>query len=423
MRAIGLLLLMVTFTLLGCNRASNGAPVVLHVSNWAGASDNPEYTRKIESLYRQFELENPGIKLEIESVPSDQYLQKMILSFVADTAPDVLSLDASSAAVFINNGVLRDLFPIAQKDKGFQASDYWPNVLGIDRRNQSLYAVPGDFTPLVLYYNKKLFDAAHVPYPSGHWTFEQFLETAKKLTIRDSNGNVKQYGFNLTNWMPGWIVWIWNSGGDVLNADGTAAHGVLDSDKTVQAVTFLRDMVLKYRVAPNLSQTEATGVDPFGNGTTAMEISGHWELPGFRTAPRLKQEDVGVTELPTTLPDSKTVMYEVAFAIPKGAKHPLESWKLIKYFAGALYQRAYQETGIAVCARKDVATERAKDPREQTFLSIVPSARGPWGAKVVGYDFVEQEGKKMMERVLSGTDPRQSLRQMADRIDSYFRVR
>ncbi len=406
----------------GCKSPQARPEVVLHLSNWGGADDDAEYSRHINDLYRQFERENPGIKVEIESVPNE-YVQKMILSFVADTAPDVLSLDASSAAVFVNNGVVKDLRSFVETDPGFKTSDYWPNVFSIDRRDQAIYAIPGDFTPLVIYYNKKLFDRAHVPYPSGHWTFQQFLDTAKKLTLRDKDGKVIQYGFNLTNWMPGWIVWLWNNGGDVLTPSGQAAAGALDSDKNVESITFLRDLITKDKVAPDLSQTAATGVDPFGNGTVAMEMSGHWEMPGFKNAPNLHLSDVGVTEVPTQLPQSRTVMYEVGFAMPKNAKHPAESWKLIKYLTSHLYQSSYQQTGIAVCARKDVAIERAKDPREQKFLDIVPSARGPWGANVVGYDFVEQEGKKMMERVLAGTDPRESLHEMADRIDGYFKVK
>ncbi len=422
MRSYSAVVIGVALLVSGCGNRGGDHQVVLHLSNWGGADDDAAYSRKIDGLYRQFEKENPGIKLEIESVP-DQYVQKMILSFVADTAPDVLTLDASSAAVFINNGVLQDLMPYASKDSTFRMGDFWPNVSEIDTRGKAVYAVPGDFTPLVLYYNKKLFDRAKAPYPSGPWTFEQFLDTAQKLTLKDENGKVIQYGLNFTNWMPGWIVWLWNNGGDVLAKDGQKAEGTLDSDQNVRTVSFLRDMVLKYRVSPDLSQTAASGVDPFGNGTTAMELSGHWELPGFKTAPKIKLEDVGVTEAPSNLAHSRTVMYEVGYAMPKKARHPAESWKLIKYLTSHLYQESYQQTGIAVCARKDVATERAKDPREQIFLNIVPSARGPWGAQVVGYDFVEQEGKKMMERVLLGADPKQSLHEMAERIDAYFKVR
>ncbi|PNA07032.1 sugar ABC transporter substrate-binding protein, partial [Pseudomonas sp. GW456-11-11-14-LB1] len=92
--------------------------------------------------------------------------------------------------------------------------------------------------PMVLYYNKRLFDQAGAPYPKAPWTFSEFLEAAKRTTIPG-----KQYGFKFTNWVPGWVMWLWNNGGDVLDANGSRASGVLDSDANVFAVEFLRDLV------------------------------------------------------------------------------------------------------------------------------------------------------------------------------------
>src|SRR5665213_1309134 len=101
MRSIRVAAILVSVMLAGCRSASERSAVVLHLSNWGGASDDPALAHEIDGLYRQFEKENPGIELEIESVP-DQYFQKMVLSFAADNPPDVMSLDASSAAAFIN---------------------------------------------------------------------------------------------------------------------------------------------------------------------------------------------------------------------------------------------------------------------------------------------------------------------------------
>ena len=44
------------------------------------------------------------------------------------------------------------------------------------------YLLPKDFSPLAVYYNKKLFDAAGVAYPKDGWTWDEFLDTAQKLT-------------------------------------------------------------------------------------------------------------------------------------------------------------------------------------------------------------------------------------------------
>jgi multiple sugar transport system substrate-binding protein len=163
-----------------------------------------------------------------------------------------------------------------------------------------------------------------------------------------------------------------------------------------------------------------------------MEISGHWAMVGYSVAPKdakgqplLKMEDVGVVELPTQLPKSQTVMYEAGFAIGKNCKHREAAWKFIQFMTSEYAQRKLNKTGIAVSARKDIAAERAKkDQREMEFLKIIPSARGPWGATVEGYDNVETVGQKMMDNVLQGALPlNQALKRAVDEIDEDFKKR
>lgn len=407
----------------GC--ASSRQGVTLRVGTWGGAGDDSEFSRTQRALYREFEAKNPGVKIRIEGVPgSQEYVSKMLLSFIAGTEPDILTLDASSAAVFINNGVLSDLKPLAEKDKAFSFEDYFPNVVAIAARGDKVYAVPSDFTPMVMYYNKRLFREAGVPYPKPGWTYADFLDKAKMLTKKG------QYGFKFTNWMPGWVTWIWNQGGDVLDPQGTTARGALDSAKTRETIQFIDDLIRVHRVSPSLSQTASLGVDLFTNGQAAMEISGHWAMVGYSVAPKdakgqplLKMEDVGVVELPTQLTKSQTVMYEAGFAIGKNCKHREAAWKFIQFMTSEYAQRKLNKTGIAVSARKDIAAERAKkDPREMEFLKIIPSARGPWGATVEGYDNVETVGQKMMDNVLQGALPLdQALKRAVDEIDEDFK--
>ena len=293
-------------------------------------------------------------------------------------------------------------------------NSYFSAATDVFRQQDAIYAIPGDMTPMVVYYNKRLFDKAGVPYPKAPWTFDQFLKTAKRLTVPG-----KQFGFKFANWMPGWVMWLWNNGGDVLS---THAVGVLDSPQNVQTVEFLRDLVVKWKVSPSLSASAATGVDPFGQGSAAMMISGHWEIPGLIAGKKVALEDLGVVELPSNTGHSKTVIYEVGYGIPKACEHPDAAWEFIRYLTSHEFQQAYQTTGISVCARQDVAMERATNELERSFLKIVPTGQPPRGASFVGYDFVEGEGVKMMDAVLAGEDAKSALHQMAVRIDEYLRV-
>lgn len=387
---------------------------MLRVAGWGGAGDDSEAARIEREVYAEFERRHPGVEIQRENIPGSQdYVRKLLLSFIAGAEPDIIRLDASSAAVFIDNGALMDLTPFIEGENGIDLNDYFPNVTNIARRGDALYAIPIDFTPMVVYYNRRLFDEARVPYPEPGWTWDDFLSKAKALTREG------RYGTTFANWMPGWLPWVWAGGGDVLGPTGKAV-GAADSEATVRAVTWLRDLVTVHKVAPSLSQMAAEGAAPFANAQAAMETSGHWNLVTLASAPKVKLQEVGVAPIPVArkgMPPT-TVIYESGWSIGKNCRNPELAWEFIRYYTSAEVQRKLQKTGIGICARKDIAQERAVDEREQDFLRIVPSGREPWGARIEGYDYVESEGQKAMDAILrSGRDPRQVLREFARAVD------
>ncbi|MGV3618699.1 MAG: ABC transporter substrate-binding protein [Fimbriimonas sp.] len=417
-------LLLPFLLLVGCAPEANEGKIVLRVSNWGGAGDDSEYDRMVQEFYKEFERENPGVDLRIEGIPGE-YVPKMMLNFVAGTEPDVMTVDASSAAIFVNNGVLADLTPIIAKDPSFKLTDYFPNVLDIGRRGDKLYMIPGDFTPMVVYYNKRLFDAAGVPYPKPGWTFDDFLATSKALT------KPGQHGFVFSNWMPGWVMWLWNNGGEVLSPDGKRATGYLNGPKNVETISFIRDLINVHKVSPSLSAVAAQGVDPFANGGAAMTVSGHWGMVGYKNAPKDKDgkpkidwRELGVVEMPTNVGRSHTVMYEGGYGITSRCKNKELAWKFIKMWTGYRLQRQYNASGIAISGRIDVAKERATDPVEKEFLRIVPTARPPAGSRVEGYEVVEKYGLNALDAILkNGKDVSKALTDAAKRIDTEFAKR
>jgi multiple sugar transport system substrate-binding protein len=401
----------------GCGR-SGESKQVLRIASWGSAGDDSLAAQIERETLAEFERQNPGIEIQVENTPgSGEYARKMMLAYVAGAEPDVLRLDASSAAVFINNNVLQDLTPFIQTDPEFKLDDFYPNVVDIARKDGKLYAIPVDFTPMVMYLNVKLFKEAGVPLPKAGWTWTDFRQKAKELTSKDS------YGFVFSNWMPGWIMWFWNNGADVFGPD-MEAQGAANSSEAVEAVTFLRDLIEKDRSSPSLSQMAAEGASLFPNGKAAMEISGHWNLVSLANAPGIKLTDVMVVPLPVAKKGtpSVTALYESGWSIPRRAKNRDLAWKFIKYYTSRAVQEKVQQSGIGICARKDVAEARANNEREKAFVAIVPSGRRPWGSLVEEYGFVESEGQRMMDSVLkTGKTPREALDRFAQAVDRQLR--
>ncbi|MCB9854522.1 MAG: sugar ABC transporter substrate-binding protein [Phycisphaerales bacterium] len=349
----------------------------------------------------EFERRHPGVRIQIENIPGEgQYVPKLLMMFVAKKAPDVMHLDASYASVFIDNDLLLDLTPEIKSDDSFRLDDYFTNVVDVARRGDKLFAIPLDFTPIVLYYNKRLFDEAKVAYPAKGWNCDDFLAKAKALTIDNhKEPGKKQYGMHFINWMPLWIPWVWTEGGDVLSPDGRHAEGYFDSDKTIRAVEFLASLITKYHVAPTHSEAAAAGVDLFRAGRAAMHIAGHWMIIDYRS----DGIDFGVAMLPTNAASPKTVVYESGLAINRSTKKRELAWEYVKFMTSAEVQKVRVSGGLAISAQKEVAQYYASDEQERTFLNAVEFASGPWGARVEPYAVVEDLGREMMEDIVNGT--------------------
>lgn len=402
------------WALLGCGMTER--QVTIRVANWGGAGDDSDLSKTTKEVYREFERRNPGIKIQVEGIPGAQeYVNKMLLSFVSKSEPDIMQLDASSAAVFIDNGVLQDLTELAANDPEFKWHDYWPEVIKTAERGSARYAVPLDFTPMAMYVNAAVFREAGVPLPPKTWTTKQFQEVSKKLTGKD------RFGYAFSNWMPGWILWLWNRGGEVIDGETSRTTGVFDSPQNAETAAWIKEMIEVDKSAPSLSAAAALGVDLFANGQAGMTISGHWNLVGLQAAKKVKMEDILIYPLPTDMDRPQTVLYQSGLAISRGSKNKEAAWEFVKYMTSAEVQRRIQSTGLAVCARKDVAEELAGSPQTKSFLELIPGGRAPWGSRIVGYDYVEIEGTKMMDGVLqAGIDPQKALTDSAKKIDRYF---
>ncbi len=423
-RWIGLgLVAMAGFCLIGC--ATPHHEIVLTIATWGDPVSTDSYTKSLNQLYKNFELDHPGVVIKREVVP-DQYVSKMVLDHDAGAQADILILDAASAALFINNHLVKNLQPQVQADPNFHLQDFYPSTLAIADRGKAIYAIPQDFTPMVIYYDKSKFIKYNVPFPKDNWDFADFLKTAKAL-----NHPPNCWGFVFGNWMPGWVMWLWNNGGDVLNLSTKRSLGTLNSPQNCQTFQFLNDLVNTDKVSPSPSAQNSLGIDLFANGDAAMTVSGHWSLVGYKQSPidpktgkpGLNWKNLGVAPMPHNTPTPQTVIYESGYAESSQCRHPKLAWEFIKYMTSYKVQMVYNQSGIAIDARKDVAEARATSNLEKEFLATVSGGRSPYGSKINNYTLVEPIGQSALEAVLTNhVPPKQALTEAAKQIDNELNI-
>ena len=147
--------------------------ITLRAVNWGGAEEL-KLEEEIADLFMQ---RHPNVIVKIETIPTG-FKEKILTSIAAGSPPDVFLLDSTILPAFVNKSVLVDLMPYLRK-YGIDLSVYFPNILNIAKRDTQLFAIPKDFNPVLMYYNKTLFREAGVEFPHEGWTWDDFLSIAK----------------------------------------------------------------------------------------------------------------------------------------------------------------------------------------------------------------------------------------------------
>jgi multiple sugar transport system substrate-binding protein len=235
----------------------------------------PEELKVWQQIVDDFQAKNPNIKVNVDVSDWDSYWTKLKTLYAGGTPPDVFAMDAPLYPDWLSRGALLNLQKYIDATPGLLDGLY-PNTLEVYKTPDGYYGLPRDFQTIVLFYNKDLFDAAKIPYPTDKWTLDDLRKTAKELT-KTVDGK-KQWGFSTDLWDMElfWSENIWGHGGDIINADHTKT--LIGEPKARDAWKFLSDMVTVDKSAPNPDEAQEYGGDAFLGGAAALDTMGHWAV-------------------------------------------------------------------------------------------------------------------------------------------------
>jgi multiple sugar transport system substrate-binding protein len=399
------------------------ARTTLTVTNWAAWNEQ----RLEQAHVRQFEADRPGVRVSLTSAPNGpEYRDLVLTSIAAGTPPDVFLMDNIDVPAFVRAGVALDLAPYLPR-VGLAEDDFDPRVLAIFRREGALVAVPKGFTPMLVAYNRDVFDRAGVPYPRDDWTWEEFRAAARALTRdTDGDGAVDQWGFWFDRRVFMWIPWLWSLGGDVLCADGRRASGCLDAPASVRAFRELTALATRDSVTPRffgLRRSIGDQLRTFYSGRVAMVTVGHFWLPAIRPHVEAGRLRVGFAMIPHAADVAPaTVLYASGYAVPRTVRHKRLSVELAAWMADSAAQATRAAGLLEIPALASVSERIAREDTlgwEAAFTRAVPFGREPWGARVEAWREVEAILPDIMDRVIMrGEDVAAVLRDVARRVDA-----
>ncbi len=310
-------------------------PVVIRMSTWAGVDEAAE----LQVILDEINASQSEYRIIHEPIPSDYYTQ-VKTQLAGNTGADLFWIDQNNMALK-SEGVFMDLTEcLADAEPGTAGdlSDYYPGILAVNEYEGGIYGLPWIAQPVVTYYNQALFDAAGLDYPTPDWTWDDFIEMAKALTL-DTNGDgtVDQWGFINNGWPPPFIF-VWQAGGELISPDFTSAP--IDSPEFLEGFEFYLSTAFNPELSPSREIISEQGFgEMFKAGKIAMFMGGAADdldrVPGL---------DVGVVRVPShpktgshttfawnasTVVNAQTAHPELACKALVAVTEGIHSWKIV----------------------------------------------------------------------------------------------
>jgi len=191
---------------------------------------------------------------------------KMLTAAVTRQLPDVAQEKFEYLDLYIDEGLL---LPINGYINAKDREDIFDVMWSAVTRGEDIYGIPFCINTYIFFYNEDLLITNGSEATSIPTTWEEVIETGKKLTIdTDDDGIVDRYAMMFwQNGFESYAPFLWALGGHLFKEDGSGVD--LTSVETYQAIKFLRDITYEHGIMPH-DWTNFEGGQAFLSGKLAM---------------------------------------------------------------------------------------------------------------------------------------------------------
>lgn len=308
------------------NNQSSG-PVEL--TYW-GLWEEESLIKPLTDLYQQ---NNPNVKINYVKQSSINYRTRVQTQIREGVGPDIFRIHNSWLPMFEGDlaSAPSDVIGVPEYKNAF-----YPIASENFIKNNQIYAIPAEIDGLALYYNEDLLTGAGVSVPRN---WQELIDAAVKLTVRDQSGQIKTAGValgstgNIDHWS------------DILGLLFLQQPGVnmqsLASSEAAEVLSFYTGSITDPK-RKTWDVTMPNSTQAFAQGRLAFYFAPSWRAHELRQInPNLKFNTAPVPQLSGRQVGWGTFWAE---AVSANSKYSREAWKFAKFLASAEAQRlAYQQ--------------------------------------------------------------------------------
>ncbi|WP_379133967.1 ABC transporter substrate-binding protein [Paenibacillus sp. sgz500958] len=366
---------------------------ILFWSPFSG-SDGP-FMKKIVDKYNSSQ-DQYKVKFVIQ--PNGEYYKQLDVALsTGKERPDLMIMHVDQVPTYQSKEQLQPVDELAVA-AGINSADFAEAPVKYATIDSKLYTIPLDIHPVVMYYNKDLFEKAGITAPPTNRA--EFDAAVEKLT--DKSKGV--YGYVVPTLWPQQFIFpslVWQNGGELWNGTDVAYN----SPEAVEMVEWLRGMVDKGVSPANVQQDGENTL--FLQGKNAIQFNGPWMKSQFDEAGL----NYGVAVMPQ-IGKAKQAIYAGShgFVVPKAVtdSNTLAGiGDFLKYVSGNSLDWA--ESGQAVASNKVLESAEFKalefqNTVSQSFTSVqfAPNVLN-WGT------IIEPVWSELSNAILGKKSPQQAM--------------
>ena len=291
-----------------------------------------DLTTYYEPLIAAFEEQHPDVTIEMVDLGSSDYQTVLATQLTGSGADfDVVTIkDVPGYTTLVNKGVLEPLDDYIAKDN--VDLSVFKGLTDQVKVDDKLYELPFRSDFWVLYYNKDVFDAAGVAYPTNDMTFEEYDALARSLTVSDPGAEV--YGAHYHTWRS--AVQLFG----ILDGQHSILDGSYEFLKPYYELVLAEqeDGVCQDYATLKTSNLHYSGA--FAQGNVAMMNMGTWFISTLiekvASGEYTDCANWGMVKYPHAegVEPGSTLATITSLSIPTSAPHKDLAWEFVKFVCG-----------------------------------------------------------------------------------------
>ncbi|MEV0637476.1 sugar ABC transporter substrate-binding protein [Streptomyces sp. NPDC050619] len=356
--------------LTGCSTMSGGGGDGTVTLNMVESLTNPARTDLLKDLIGEFEKQNPKIKVNLISPPTEQADQKIQQMLQSGSGVDTLEVRDTTVGPWSNNGWLHDMKKDLTGWKGWQAMTENAVKASEDAKGET-YFVPYGFYGLSLFYRTDLIKEAGFGKPPATW--DELLKQASAI----NDPAKRRYGYafrgganangNATAVIEAYVADRIDPANGFKLKDGST---IFSAPEALNAMETYLELFKQASPKSSVSWGYPEMVEGFSNGSTAFLLQDPEVIATVSQSKAIAKDQWDTAPL-VAGPSGRTVqpLATAGWGIAKGSKHKAEAVKLVEFLS--------EGEASTTFTKKNSLVPILKSATEDSFYKT-----GPWSSYV-----------------------------------------